>query len=38
MGKWEDEGKPNLLLTTIATNTMIIDNVDSIKTHDPAEL
>jgi len=41
MGQWEDDGKPNLLLTTIPTNTMNIDNGDpisSINTHDPTEL
>jgi len=41
MAQWEEEGKPNLLLTTIATNTMNIDNGDpisSINTHDPTEL
>ncbi|CAF3651747.1 unnamed protein product [Adineta steineri] len=41
MNQWEEEGKPNLLLTTPTTNSINIDNEDrtsSINTHDPTEL
>ncbi|CAF1440898.1 unnamed protein product [Rotaria sp. Silwood1] len=41
MAQWEEEGKPNLSLTTSAMNTMNVDDGDptkSINTHDPTEL
>ncbi|CAF1343716.1 unnamed protein product, partial [Rotaria sordida] len=41
MAQWEEEGKPNLLLTTSTTNTMNVDDGDqthSINIHDPTEL
>ncbi len=41
MAQWEEEGKPNVLLTAVPTNTINVENgdrINSIERHDPTEL